>query len=121
MYPVRTLNSVVLPAPFGPMTPKVTPGGMSRSTSARGRTPPNDLFSPSMRSRALISPATGRLALLGSGDLLLAPKQILAINVFDVSHARNLTRFVPNQRPDEPADRTLVVERPDCAFHARCV
>src|SRR6266851_26936 len=35
------LTSVVLPAPFGPMSPKTCPGAIARSSSATAWTPPN--------------------------------------------------------------------------------
>src|SRR5215470_11855647 len=41
--PVIRLNSVVLPAPFGPMINRRSPGAIDRLTSAVTRSPPNDL------------------------------------------------------------------------------
>src|ERR1051325_7640247 len=38
--PVMTLNSVVLPAPLGPMSPVTRPGSAVSSTSCRAITPP---------------------------------------------------------------------------------
>ena len=37
--PVMQLNSVVLPAPFGPISPVMRPASTSRSTPRRARTP----------------------------------------------------------------------------------
>ena len=36
------LNSVVLPAPFGPMIEKTWPGSIARLTSSTARTPPKE-------------------------------------------------------------------------------
>src|SRR5207302_6962434 len=44
--PVMRLNSVVLPAPLGPMISRRSPGSTSRSTDDVTRSPPNDLSSP---------------------------------------------------------------------------
>ena len=41
--PVIRLNSVVLPAPFGPMISRRSPGSTARLTLAVTRRPPNDL------------------------------------------------------------------------------
>ena len=41
--PVIRLNSVVLPAPFGPMIKRRSPGATLRLTSAVTRRPPNAL------------------------------------------------------------------------------
>src|SRR3954468_13539159 len=38
--PQTTLNSVVLPAPFGPMIPRMRPGGADRETSSSAMSPP---------------------------------------------------------------------------------
>src|SRR5207253_2877331 len=38
--PTRQEKSVVLPAPFGPMTPKISPGKTSKSTPASAWRPP---------------------------------------------------------------------------------
>src|SRR5437879_3370255 len=42
MYPVTRLTSVVLPAPLGPIKPKMVPCSISRDTSSTAWTPPND-------------------------------------------------------------------------------
>src|SRR5262249_45458505 len=39
--PLTALNSVLLPAPFGPMSPRISPGSTSIETSLRATTPPN--------------------------------------------------------------------------------
>ena len=44
--PVIRLNNVVLPAPFGPMTNRRSPGSTSRLTFVVTRKPPNDLLRP---------------------------------------------------------------------------
>src|SRR6185437_7535318 len=45
-WPVMRLNSVDLPAPFGPMTAAICPAATARSTSATARKPAKDLLSP---------------------------------------------------------------------------
>ena len=46
MSPVIRLNSVVLPAPFGPMISRRSPGIICSDTSCVAGRPPKDLFSP---------------------------------------------------------------------------
>src|SRR4051812_29015840 len=43
----RTRTSVVLPAPFGPSSPKIAPSGTSRSTPASASVEPKLLVTPS--------------------------------------------------------------------------
>ena len=50
--PVTTLKTVVLPAPFGPMMPRVSPDTQAMSTSSRARRPPKDFDNPSISRRA---------------------------------------------------------------------
>src|SRR5690242_4652560 len=45
-WPVMRLNSVDLPAPFGPITAAISPSATTRSTSLTARKPPNDLERP---------------------------------------------------------------------------
>src|ERR1700738_1708324 len=45
--PFNTLNSVVLPAPFGPMMPRISPWQMVKLTLLTARRPPKDFDSPS--------------------------------------------------------------------------
>src|ERR1700734_2147905 len=42
-WPHRQLNNVVLPAPLGPTSPKISPGITDRVTSCRAWTPPKRL------------------------------------------------------------------------------
>src|SRR3990172_1227049 len=44
--PLMRLNSVVLPAPFGPMIARRSPGWISRLTSSTARSPPNAFVTP---------------------------------------------------------------------------
>src|SRR5438270_4479134 len=53
--PLRTLNRVVLPAPFGPTRPQ-TPDGSSSETPSSGLTPPNATVSSRTRSMARLRP-----------------------------------------------------------------
>ena len=45
--PFSTLNNVVLPAPFGPMMPRISPSAMVKLTLLTARRPPNDFDRPS--------------------------------------------------------------------------
>src|SRR5690606_11456828 len=58
--PVRTLNTVVLPAPLGPMMLKISPSWTTKSTSSTARRPPNSMVSPLTSSRAMASTSRGR-------------------------------------------------------------
>ena len=54
--PVMTLNSVVLPAPFGPISPVTAPGSArSRSTFASAMLPPKRTVTPRTSSSAAIA------------------------------------------------------------------
>src|SRR6516165_945693 len=62
--PVTRLNSVVFPAPFGPITATSWPGRTANETSLTARRPPKNLVTRSMassRSLAAWSPASPRL------------------------------------------------------------
>src|SRR4051794_17061413 len=50
--PARAETSVVLPAPFGPMTAWISPGMTESVTSASAGSPPNRLLSPDIASSA---------------------------------------------------------------------
>ena len=50
--PFSTLNSVVLPAPFGPMMPRISPSPTEKLTSLTARKPPKERDSPSTRSNS---------------------------------------------------------------------
>ena len=60
--PFSTLNNVVLPAPFGPMIPRISPSAMLKLTLLTARRPPKDFDSPSTVSNAapVASSATTR-------------------------------------------------------------
>src|SRR5215208_960833 len=53
--PVIKLNSVVLPAPFGPITLRISPGSSARSTPSTAWTPPKCRFSPRISSSGATS------------------------------------------------------------------
>ena len=58
--PVTTLNSVVLPEPFGPMSAKIEPRGTSKLTASSARRPPKffvRLRIDRIASRELMAPA----------------------------------------------------------------
>ena len=46
------LNSVVLPAPFGPISPQMAPLATSKLTSSSAVTPPKRIVTPSTASSA---------------------------------------------------------------------
>ena len=50
--PAIRLNSVVLPAPFGPISPVMVPASIARSTPSTARRLPNALTSPDSSSMA---------------------------------------------------------------------
>jgi hypothetical protein len=52
-YPVITLNRVVLPDPFGPISPATSPSPISTVQSSSARTPPYALCTPSVRKSTL--------------------------------------------------------------------
>src|SRR6266550_5991543 len=56
MYPVTMFTSVVLPAPLGPIKPKMVPSSISRDTSSTACTPPTDRLTLVSRSNALTRP-----------------------------------------------------------------
>src|SRR5882672_8563278 len=51
-----TLKSVVLPAPFGPLTPTIRPCGTSQESPDRAVSPPKDLVTSLNCSRGLFMP-----------------------------------------------------------------
>src|SRR5216683_8260004 len=59
-WPVMRLNSVDLPAPFGPMTQAVRPRSTDRLTSWTATKPPNNLDTDSTRSSMVSAPAARR-------------------------------------------------------------
>src|SRR5438876_4057640 len=56
IYPVTRFTSVVLPAPLGPIKPKMVPSSISRDTSSTACTPPNDRLTLVSCSNALTRP-----------------------------------------------------------------
>jgi hypothetical protein len=52
------LNRVVLPAPFGPMIPVISPDATEKETSCKAVRPPNILVIPSILSTLKKSPLT---------------------------------------------------------------
>src|SRR5438874_6751973 len=80
--PEMTLNSVVLPAPFGPRTARLSPCATSRSTSRTAWRPPNRR--PIPRKRRIGSACSGAAASVKRslprhlrGDDLALPRQLL--------------------------------------------
>src|SRR3990172_5177408 len=66
--PLMRLNSVVLPAPFGPMIARRSPGWISRLTSSTARSPPNAFVTPE-RLSALAGATLIALAVLARRDV----------------------------------------------------
>src|SRR3990170_1714591 len=66
--PLMRLNSVVLPAPFGPMIARRSPGWISRLTSSTARSPPNAFVTPE-RLSALAGATLIVLAVLARRDV----------------------------------------------------
>ncbi len=56
--PESMLNSVVFPAPLGPMRAWISPRGSARSTPSTARTPPNALRSPRTSSTVSVTPVS---------------------------------------------------------------
>src|SRR5262249_14457004 len=66
------LNSVVLPAPFGPMTALISPARMVKSRSAMACNPPNRQARPrTSRSDAAFAPMVVVASLMLCGRLLM--------------------------------------------------
>ena len=55
--PAIMLNKVVLPAPFGPITAKISPGFTSRLTPSTASKPRKRLVTPSTLSKAVMASA----------------------------------------------------------------
>src|SRR5690349_2952150 len=64
------LNSVVLPAPFGPRMPSTSPRRTSKLTSCRTRTAPKDFDTPRAVSRISLSIDPSASLLMSPGDRL---------------------------------------------------
>src|SRR6266540_6804770 len=58
--PVMQLTNVVLPAPLGPMTPRISPLRIMRSTPATAASPPKRFVIPRASRRGVASPEGGR-------------------------------------------------------------
>src|SRR2546428_9940798 len=60
--PVRQLKRVDLPAPLGPMIPRISPGGTASDTWLRAVNPPNRTVSCSVRRIGALPVTLGELA-----------------------------------------------------------
>src|SRR5262249_25033912 len=69
--PVRQLKSVDLPAPLGPMIPRISPGGTASDTWLRAVNPPNRTVSCSVRRIGAAPVTLGELACRREDRLLL--------------------------------------------------
>ena len=63
------LNSVVLPAPFGPIRPQIAPGATLNVTFSRAVTPPKRIDTPSTDSNAFARPSASAVWALRLGQL----------------------------------------------------
>src|ERR687883_267417 len=113
--PEITLNSVVLPAPFGPRTARLSPCATSRSTSRTAWRPPNRRPTPRRRR---IGSALGATAVASTVNDLLAeveglvlpdPRQapLLALRVIPIGCRRGRAERAAERLVDvrDPADR----------------
>src|SRR5438477_12101625 len=78
--PAIRLKVVLLPEPFGPMRPRISPSATSKDTPLTARKPSNDLVSPRTSSTydAVVTgspPSRGRRFLLGSERVTLGERQ----------------------------------------------
>ncbi len=80
--PVMRLNKVVLPAPFGPMISRRSPGSTLRLTLVVTRKPPNDLLKLSTTSAVMAAAPSDAAACAGS-----------------LRHAERASRAAPGTRP----------------------
>src|SRR3954452_561634 len=69
--PVIALKQVVLPAPFGPIRPRISPGRMSNETSSSATTPPNRIVTFRSASSASAGAATVSVSVSGMCGPLL--------------------------------------------------
>src|SRR5436309_9907659 len=59
-WPVRMLKNVDLPAPFGPMSARISPRASANDTPSTARTPPNARRTSSTASTAAVSATPAR-------------------------------------------------------------
>src|SRR5271165_4162152 len=107
-WPAIELNSEVLPAPFGPIRPRISPCCTSKLISTFAATPPNDLLtrSTSSSTRALRHVA-GDVARSAHADAEQA-RQTLRAQQSDAHDQRAVDHQVgPPPRPAEVAARQL--------------
>src|SRR5438309_11878352 len=69
MAPVISAKSVVLPAPFGPMNPRISRSGTSKVTSFKAATPP----------KYFVSPFTSRMFKVSPEDAAEQPNQTIRL------------------------------------------
>src|SRR5579863_2835723 len=117
--PVMTLNSVVFPAPFGPISPVTTPGSTLTVVSESARTPPKRTTTSSVASsateRSLVTgrrPGAQYRALPGGGAL---PRQLVG----DAEGPVELGHLVLGERPGQAQVTDLVLADVELARLAR--
>src|SRR5690242_13035818 len=111
-----TLNKVVLPAPFGPISPVIPVGATSRSTSLRATKPPKRTVTPRAPSSGSDTSARRRRGASGSGrqpePVAHAPpvEDLLAVLHLLEAHARQPVGFAGNHDHAEcDAERQVLV------------
>src|SRR6056297_1101031 len=99
--PVKTLKSVVLPAPFGPINPVIVPARMSNDTSLTARNSPKSLLMLRMRRRGSAMPAMHRVVGIGVQIVFHDPTVTAAPVAFEpVDIALRSVGFVENRVDD---------------------
>src|SRR5215510_7165610 len=73
--PVSTLKRVVLPAPLGPISPKISPGSIASDTVLRACRPPNDLLIFCASSRGIVLGVLYRAGRTCRGELAPARRR----------------------------------------------
>src|SRR6266581_6056180 len=89
--PVRQLNSVVLPEPFGPMSPWILPGASARETRFTAATPP----------KRLTRCSTSRIGTVAISD---RPRQVVLL----LEDAEDPARHHEHHGDDDGAEQELV-------------
>src|SRR6266545_3294439 len=107
--PEITLNRVVFPEPFGPMTQWISPAFASSDTPLSARSPLNRLLTESTRNATLSCDGRTTFSLLGAGDTARAFH-----GIGTESHGRLNRRRRSEAAPASPrgANTTVATIRP---------
>src|SRR5262249_36598015 len=93
--PARQLKNVDLPAPFGPISPMISPSLRARSAPATARNSPN-FFDTLVASRSL--PASGMAAF---------PEHVTGPRSYSIRQGKWSTRFEPRDQHDDAAVKNV--------------